>query len=72
MLKTGIKLIFLVFFEELLQVAMSLKVPKGSRQGAEKEVCFVHRILGFHFFPFFILFFLMVLLDVTFNVTVMI
>jgi hypothetical protein len=38
--------------------------PRAEGQGAKKEVCFVHRILDFHFF-----FLLMVLHDVTFNVT---
>ena len=34
----------------------------------KKKVCFAHRILDFHFFSLFILFFLMVLHDVTINV----
>jgi hypothetical protein len=32
----------------------------------KKEVCFAHKILGFHFFSLFFL--LMVLNDITFNV----
>jgi hypothetical protein len=44
-------------------VAKNCPIAKG--QGAKKEVCFVHRILGFHFFHFY--FFLMVLHDVIFN-----
>jgi hypothetical protein len=37
--------------------------------GAKKEVYFAHRILVFQFFSIFNLFLLMVLYDVTFNVT---
>jgi hypothetical protein len=36
-------------------------------QGAKKEICFVHKILGFHFLH--ILFLLMILHDGIFNVT---
>jgi hypothetical protein len=54
------KLIFHVFSMELLHAA-----TEG--QGAKKEVCFAHRILVFHFFSLFFL--LVVLHDVTFNVT---
>jgi hypothetical protein len=67
LLKKDIKLIFPVFSEELLHAAMWLNCPKAERQGAKKEVSFAHRILAFHFFS--ILFLLMVLHDVTFNVT---
>jgi hypothetical protein len=42
--------------------------PSAERQGAKKEVCFDHKILVLHFFCFFC-FLLMVLHDVTFNVT---
>jgi hypothetical protein len=47
--KWMIKLIFLVFSEELLHATMWLKLPRAERQGAKKEVCFVHRILVSHF-----------------------
>jgi hypothetical protein len=42
--------------------------PRVEGQGSQKIVCFAHKILVFHFFctPFFLL---MVLHDVTFNVT---
>jgi hypothetical protein len=44
--------------------------PGLKGQGAKKEVFFAHKILVFYFFsPFFLL---MVLHDVTFNVTAMI
>jgi hypothetical protein len=45
--------------------------PRAEGQGALKEVRFAHRILDFHFFLLFF-FLLMVLHDVTFNVTIMI
>jgi hypothetical protein len=44
--------------------------PSAKGQGAKKKVCFAHRILVFDFFHS--LFWLMVLHDVTFNVTAMI
>jgi hypothetical protein len=44
--------------------------PRAEGQGAKKKVCFAHKILVFHFFSLFFL--LMVLHDVTFNVTAMI
>jgi hypothetical protein len=53
LIKMGFKFIFPVFFEELLQAAMWLKLPKGWRQGAKKKVCFAHRILDFHSFALF-------------------
>jgi hypothetical protein len=44
--------------------------PRAEGQGFQKIVCFAHKILVFHLFHFFSLFFLlMVLHDVTFNVT---
>jgi hypothetical protein len=64
LLKTGIRFIFHVF-EELLHIAMWLNLPK---EGSKKEVCFAYRILDFHFF-FTFFFFLIVLHDVTFNMT---
>jgi hypothetical protein len=42
--------------------------PRAKGLGAKKEVCFAHRILVFHFFS--LCFLLMVLHDVTFNVTI--
>jgi hypothetical protein len=69
LLKTSIKLIFHVISKELLHAAMWLKLcPKAEGQGSQKIVCFAYEILVFHFF--FIFFLLMVLHDVTFNVTV--
>jgi hypothetical protein len=50
LLKTAIKFIFPVFFEELLLGKNCLKA-KG--KGAKEEVCFVHKILVFHFFSLF-------------------
>jgi hypothetical protein len=47
--KMGYKFLLLVFFEELLYATMWLKLLKDWGQGAKKEVCFAHRILGFHF-----------------------
>jgi hypothetical protein len=47
---------------------MWLKLPKAEGHGAKKEVCFAYRILGFS--PFFKKNLLMVLHDVTFNVTI--
>jgi len=44
--------------------------PRVEGQGSQKIVFFAHKILGFHFF--FTFFVLMVLYDVTFNVTTMI
>jgi hypothetical protein len=41
--------------------------PRAEGHGSQKIVCFVHKILVFHFFSLFVL--LMVLYDVTFNVT---
>jgi hypothetical protein len=41
--------------------------PRAEGQGSQKIVCFAHKILVFHFFSLF--FWLMVLHDVTFNVT---
>jgi hypothetical protein len=41
--------------------------PRAEGQGSQKIVCFAHKILVFHFFSLFFL--LMVLHDVTFNVT---
>jgi hypothetical protein len=46
-----------------------LNCPKIEEQGAKKEVCFAHRILVFNFHFVFLL---MVLHDITFNVTAMI
>jgi hypothetical protein len=62
LLKTSIKLIFLVFLEELLHVAMWLKLPKGRRAGCRKFVLPTK--------SWFFIFFLMVLHDVTFSVKV--
>jgi hypothetical protein len=45
-----------------------LNCPRIEGQGAKKEVCFVHRILIFHFF-FHFFFLLMVLHNAIFNVT---
>jgi hypothetical protein len=42
--------------------------PRAEGQGGKKEVCFAHKILVFRFFSLFFLL-LMVLHDVTFNVT---
>jgi hypothetical protein len=67
LLKTSIKLIFPIFSKELLHAAMWLKLPKGWRAGFSKIVCFAHKIVVFHFFSLFFL--LMVLHDVTLNVT---
>jgi hypothetical protein len=53
LLKTSIKLIFRVFSKELLHAAMWLKLPQAKEQGAQKIVCFAHKILVFHFFSFF-------------------
>jgi hypothetical protein len=53
-LKTGIKLIFHVFYEELPHAAMWLNCPRAEGQGAKKEVCFAHGILVFHIFSLFI------------------
>jgi hypothetical protein len=66
-MKTGIELIFTIFFEELLHAAMWLNCPRVEGHGAKKEVCFAHKILAFYFFLLFFL--LMVLHDVTFDVT---
>jgi hypothetical protein len=41
---------------------------RAGGQGSQKIVCFVHKILVFHFFSLFF-FLLMVLHDITFNVT---
>jgi hypothetical protein len=62
---TGFKFIFSKFSKELLYATMWLKLPKGLRVGAKKEVCFAHKILIFHFFSLLLL--LMVLHGVTFN-----
>jgi hypothetical protein len=59
------KLIFPLFSKELLHAAMC---PRAKGQGAKKEFFIAHRILNFHFFSFSFL--LMVMYDVTFNVTV--
>jgi hypothetical protein len=48
-------------------MGMWQKNPRIERQGAKKEVCFVYRILDFHFYSKFVLF--MVLRGVLFNVT---
>jgi hypothetical protein len=53
--KWVIKLVCLVFSKELLHAAILLKLPKVISQGAKKEVCFAHRILGFQFFSLFFL-----------------
>ena len=45
-----IKLIFLVFYEELLHAAMCLKLPKGWRARCEEKSSFAHRLLVFHVF----------------------
>jgi hypothetical protein len=50
-----------------LHATMWLKLPRAEGQGAKNEVCFAYRILVCHFFSLFFL--LMVLHDVTFNVT---
>jgi hypothetical protein len=42
--------------------------PRAEGQGAKKEVCYAHKILVFHFFS--LSFLLMVMHDVTFNVTI--
>jgi hypothetical protein len=63
----GYNLFFLIFFEELLYVAMWLKLPKGCKAGCQKELCFVHRTLDFHCFSLFD--FTHGLYDVIFNVT---
>jgi hypothetical protein len=57
--KMGFKFIFLVFFEELLRVAMWLNCPRAEGQGAKKEVCFAHRILVFHSLSIFSFFCMM-------------
>jgi hypothetical protein len=48
---------------------MWLKLPRAEGQGAKKEVRFTHKILVFQIFLHFF-FYLMVLHDVTFNVTI--
>jgi hypothetical protein len=48
---------------------MWLKLTRAEGQGPLKEVCFAHRILDFYIFLHFFLFFLMVLHDVTFDLT---
>jgi hypothetical protein len=53
LLKMGIKFIFPLFFEELLHAAMWLKLPKGWKQGAKKEVLPIESC----FFTIFLLFF---------------
>jgi hypothetical protein len=63
LLKTSIKLIFLVFSNELLH---AWNCPRAEGQGSQKIVCSVFKILVFHFFSLFFL--LMVLHDITFNV----
>jgi hypothetical protein len=56
LLKMGIKLIFHVFFEELLHAALWLKLPKGWRAGFSKNSLFCPLNLGFSlFFTFFFL-----------------
>jgi hypothetical protein len=52
-LKTGIKLIFLVFSEEFLHAAMWLKLPKAEGQGAQKIVSLPKKSWFFTFFHFF-------------------
>jgi hypothetical protein len=43
--------IFLVIFEELLNVAIQLKLPKGCMAGNKNEkVSFKHKILDFYLF----------------------
>jgi hypothetical protein len=53
LLKMGIKIIFPVFFEDLLHVAMWLKLHKGWRARCLKKVCSAHRILVFYIFLHF-------------------
>jgi hypothetical protein len=58
---------FLYFLRSSYMQPCGWNCPRAVGQGAKKEVCFAHRILVFHFFHFFFL--LMVLHDVTFNMT---
>jgi hypothetical protein len=51
--KMGCKFYFFVFFENL-QYAARGWIPKIKRQGAKKEVGFVHRILDFFLFTIFV------------------
>jgi hypothetical protein len=48
--KIGYKFNFFVFFEELLDAVMWLTLPMGYKEGAKKQVCFIHNFLDFHLF----------------------
>jgi hypothetical protein len=65
----GYKFIFLVFFEELLYATTWLNYPKDEEQNAKKKFALPIASL---ILTFFIIFLLMVLHDVIFNVTTMI
>jgi hypothetical protein len=61
---------FLYFLKSSYMQPCGWNCPRAEGQGAKKEVYFAYRIFVFHFFS--LLFLLMVLHDVTFNVTAMI
>jgi hypothetical protein len=50
MLKTGIKLIFLYFLRSFYMQPCGWNCQRAEGQGSQKIVCFVHKILVFHFF----------------------
>jgi hypothetical protein len=50
LLKTSIKFIFHVFSKEPYMQPCGWNCPRAEGQGAQKIVCFAHKILVFHFF----------------------
>jgi hypothetical protein len=49
----GVSPFFLYFLRSSYMQPCGWSCPRAERQGAKKEVCFVHKILVFHFFPLF-------------------
>jgi hypothetical protein len=65
--KRVLRSFFMYFLRSSYMQPCGWNYPRAEGQGAKKEFCFAHWILVFHFFHF--LFLLMVLHDVTLNVT---
>jgi hypothetical protein len=59
---------FMYFLRSSYMQPCGWNCPRAEGHGSQKIVCFVYKILVFHFFSLFFL--LMVLHDITFNVTV--
>jgi hypothetical protein len=65
----GCKLIFLVVFEELLDLVMWLTLPKSYRVGCQNMCLNYLKNLGFSFQNYYFLFVHMVLHNIVFNMT---